>query len=156
MANTSIQHGIPLCEDGLMKLTTFLNFGGNCEAAFRFYEQHLGGKIQMLMRREQSPDTGGASWPGWERTVQYATMTLGETGLSGADVPPDRFKPMRSAYLTLTVHDAAEADRVWRLLADGGEIYMPMAETFFATRFGQLRDRFGVSWMVMALKPQTS
>jgi PhnB protein len=138
-----------------MKLNAFLNFGGNCEAAFRFYEQHLGGRIQMLMRRDQSPDTGNANWAGWEQTVQYATMTLGETELSGADVPPDRFKPMRSVYLTLTADDAAEAERVWRLLADGGEIYMPMAETFFATRFGQLRDRFGVSWMVLALKPRT-
>jgi PhnB protein len=137
-----------------MKLTTFLNFGGNCEAAFRFYEQHLGGAIQMLMRRDQAPDPSGGTWPGWQQSVQYAVMRLGDTELMGADVPPDRFQPMRSAYLSLTVPDATAAERVWALLAEGGQIYMPMAETFFATRFGQLRDRFGVSWMVMAPKVQ--
>lgn len=63
---------------------------------------------------------------------------------------------MRSAYLSHTVDDAAEADRVWGLLAEGGKVLMPIAETFFATRFGQVRDRFGTLWMVMALKPQTA
>lgn len=137
-----------------MRLNTFLNFGGNCEAAFRFYEQHLGGTIAMLMRRNESPAPGD-TWPGWEQSIQYAIMNIGETELMGSDVPPSRFQPMRSVYLSLTVGSAAEAERVWALLADGGQIYMPMAETFFATRFGQLRDKFGVSWMIMAMKPQT-
>ena len=138
-----------------MRLNTFLNFGGNCEAAFRFYEQHLGGTITMLMRRAESPSPTD-SWPGSETSIQYAMMTIGETELMGSDVPPDRFQPMRSVYLSLTVGDAAEAERVWTLLSDGGQIYMPMAETFFATRFGQLRDKFGTPWMIMALKPQAS
>ena len=137
-----------------MRLITFLNFGGNCEAAFRFYEQHLGGRITMLMRRAEAPDQTGDTWPGWEQSIQYALMEIGETELMGSDVPPARFKPMRSVYLSLTVDSAREAERVWGLLSDGGEIYMPMGETFFATRFGQLRDRFGTSWMVMALKPR--
>jgi PhnB protein len=81
-------------------------------------------------------------------------MDLGETQLMAADVPPDRFQPMRSVYLSLTVESPAEAERIWALLADGGEVLMRMEETFFATRFGQLRDKFGTSWMVMALKPQ--
>ena len=134
-----------------MKLNAFLNFGGNCEAALRFYEQHLGGKITMLMRRTEQPDQP-VTWPGWETSVQYAYMDLGGTQLMAADVPPDRFQPMRSVYLTLTVDGAAEAERVWALLADGGQIFMPIAETFFATRFGQLRDRFGTNWMILAMK----
>ena len=137
-----------------MRLNTFLNFGGNCEPAFRFYEQHLGGEITMLMRRADQPDQP-VKWPGWEQSIQYASMNIGETELMGSDVPPDRFEPMRSVYLSLTVDGAAEAERIWALLSDGGEIYMPMEETFFATRFGQLRDTFGTSWMIMALKPQT-
>jgi PhnB protein len=137
-----------------MRLNTFLNFGGNCEAAFRFYEQHLGGAITMLMRRAEAPNPD-QTWSGWERSIQYAIMDIGETQLMGSDVPPDRFQPMRSVYLSLTVDSAAEAERVWSLLSDGGQIYMPMAETFFATRFGQLRDKFGTSWMVLALRPQT-
>ena len=137
-----------------MKLNAFLNFGGNCEAALRFYEQHLGGKITMMMRRSEQPDQP-VTWPGWENTLQYATIELGETQLMASDVPPDRFQPMRSVYLTLTVNTAAEAERIWGLLSDGGQIFMKMEETFFATRFGQLRDKFGTSWMILAMKPQT-
>lgn len=138
-----------------MRLTTFLNFGGNCEEAFRFYEAHLGGEITMLMRRAEQPDQP-VTWPGWEASVQYAIMNIGGTQLMASDVPPDHFQPMRSVYLTLTVDGAAEAERVWGLLADGGRVLMPMAETFFATRFGQLRDRFGTSWMIMAMRPPSS
>jgi PhnB protein len=138
-----------------MRLNTFLNFGGNCEPAFRFYEQHLGGEITMLMRRAEQPDQP-VTWPGWEQSIQYAIMTIGETELMGSDVPPDRFQPMRSVYLSLTVDSAAEAERIWALLTDGGQIYMPIEETFFATRFGQLRDKFGTSWMIMALKPRAA
>lgn len=136
-----------------MRLNTFLNFGGNCEQALRFYERHLGGSITMLMRRAELPNQTD-TWPGWERSIQYAYMDIGETQLMASDVPPDVFQPMRSVYLSLTVDGTAEAERVWALLAEGGEIYMPMEETFFADRFGQLRDRFGTSWMIMALKPQ--
>lgn len=135
-----------------MRLNTYLNFGGNCEAAFRFYEQHLGGSITMLMRRAEAAGPPPETWPGWEQSIQYGIMNIGETELMGADVPPGRFQPMRSVYLSLTVGDAAEAERVWAVLADGAQIFMPMAETFFAIRFGQLRDKFGTSWMIMALK----
>lgn len=136
-----------------MKLTTFLNFGGNCEQALRFYEQHLGGKIIMMMRRAEQPNQP-VTWPGWESSIQYAIIDLGGTQLMASDVPPDRFQPMRSAYLTLTVDGAAEAERIWALLTDGGQITMRMEETFFATRFGQLRDRFGTLWMILAMKPE--
>ena len=136
-----------------MKLHTFLNFGGNCEEAFRFYEQHLGGKIMMLMRRGEQPNQP-VTWPGWENSIQYAHMELGETQLMASDVQPDRFQPMRSVYLSLTVDSAAEAERIWALLSEGGQVYMPMEETFFATRFGQLRDKFGISWMILASNPQ--
>lgn len=135
-----------------MKLHTYLNFGGNCEAAFRFYEQHLGGKITMMLRRRDAPkDT--AIPAGWENSIQYASMTLGETQLMGADVP-DRFQPMRSAYLSLTVDTAQEAERIFALLSDGGQVFMPMAETFYAYRFAMLRDKFGTSWMILNPKPQ--
>ena len=135
-----------------MRLNTFLNYGGNCEAALRFYEQHLGGKITRLMRRAEQPDQP-VKWSGWEKTVQYATMDLGETELMASDVPPDHFQPMRSVYLTLTADSPTEAERLWALLSDGGQILMRMQETFFAARFGQVRDKFGTSWMIMALKP---
>ena len=72
----------------------------------------------------------------------------------GADVPPDRFQPMRSAYLSLTVSSIDEAERIYALLSDGGQIFMPMEETFFAFRFAMLRDKFGTSWMILHERPR--
>jgi len=131
-----------------MQLHTYLNYGGNCEAAFRFYEAHLGGKITMLMRHGEMP-TGGGLGPEWSDKVLHARMDLGGTSLLGADIPPDRFQPMRSAYLTLTLDTAGECERLYALLSEGGEIFMGMEATFFAKRFAMLRDRFGTSWMLL-------
>jgi PhnB protein len=135
-----------------MKLYTYLNYGGNCAEAFRFYEQHLGGKITMMMTHGQNPGPSNVP-PEWKDAVLHARMTLGETELLGADIPPDRFKPMRSAYLTLIVGSSPEAERIYALLSAGGEIFMPMEETFFAFRFAMLRDKFGTSWMLLHERP---
>ena len=83
-------------------------------------------------------------------------MSLGGTELLGADIPPDRFQPMRSAYLSLTLGSDQEADRVFALLSDGGQIFMPMQETFFASRFAMLRDKFGTSWMLLHPRPEAN
>ena len=138
-----------------MKLDIYLNYGGNCEQAFRFYEQHLGGKIRMLMRHGEQPDGAGVP-PDWKDKVLHASLDLGGTELSGADIPPDRFQPMRSAYLSLTLGSSDEVERIHGLLSDGGQIFMALQETFFATRFSMLRDRFGTSWMLVHPKPQTA
>jgi len=131
-----------------MQLHTYLNFGGNCEQAFQFYQEHLGGNITMLMRHGDAPGPSQTA-PDWKNKVLHARMNLGGTELLGADIPPDRFQPMRSAYLTLTLASVEEAERVHGLLAEGGQIFMPLAETFFAARFSMLRDRFGTSWMIL-------
>ena len=135
-----------------MKLHTYLNFGGNCEEAFRFYEKNLGGKIEMMMRYGDQPDPQNVQ-PGTEKYVLYLNMTIGETQLMGSDVPPERFQPMRSVYLSLAIDSSEEAERIFKLLSEGGEVFMPMEETFFAYRFGMLRDRFGTSWMILHQKP---
>jgi PhnB protein len=132
-----------------MKLFTQLNFGGNCEEAFRFYEKHLGGKITFMMRQNEAP--GAPAEAG--NAIIHARMTLGETELIGNDVPPDVFKPIRSSYLYLSADSTEEAERIHKLLAEGGEIFMKMDETFYATRFSMLRDRFGVSWTVIHERP---
>ena len=137
-----------------MQLHTYLNFGGNCEQAFTFYEQHLGGKVTMLMRHGEQPGPGQVP-PEWNGKVMHARMNLGGTELLGADIPPDRFQPIRSAYLSLTVDSIDEAERVYGVLTEGGQIYMKMDETFFATRFAMFRDRFGTSWMLMHPKPRS-
>jgi PhnB protein len=135
-----------------VKLFTYLNYGGNCRDAFEFYAQHLGGKITMLTTHGEQPDANNVP-PEWRNAVLHARIELGETTVMGADIPPDRFQPMRSAYLSLLVDSAADAERIYALLTDGGQIFMPMAETFFAHRFAMLRDRFGTSWMLLHEKP---
>ncbi|HUY94147.1 MAG TPA: VOC family protein [Terracidiphilus sp.] len=131
-----------------MNLNTYLNFGGNCAEAFRFYEQHLGAKILTLMTHDQCPPGAPRPGPGQENKVMHARLAIGGATIMASDVPPDRFQPIRSVYLSLSVDSDAEAERIYGLLKEGGEVFMPMAENFFATRFGQLRDRFGVSWMI--------
>jgi PhnB protein len=135
-----------------MKLHTYLNYGGNCEQAFRFYEQHLGGKITMMMTHGELPAPNDLP-PDWKNAILHARINIGETQLMGADVPPERFQPMRSAYLSLTVDSIAEAERIYALLSDGGQIFMPMEETFFAFRFAMLRDKFGTNWMILHERP---
>jgi PhnB protein len=131
-----------------MKLTTYLNYGGNCAQALRFYEQHLGGKLLMMSTFAQMPEPKNIP-PGCENNVLHARIMIGETMLMASDAPPDRYQPMRSAYLALSVDSNEEAERIYALLSDGGEIFMPMEETYFAFRFAMLRDKYGASWMLI-------
>ena len=135
-----------------MKLNTYLNYGGNCQEAFRFYEKHLGGKITMMMTHSEMPGAKDVP-PALQNSILYARMTIGETYVMGSDVPPDRFQPMRSVYLSMAVDTSNEAERIHALLSEGAEIFMPMQETFFASRFSMLRDKFGTSWMIIHERP---
>ena len=131
-----------------MKLYTHLNFGGNCEAAFRYYEQHLDGRITMLLRvRDLPPEVKPP--PGSRDAVIHARLSVAGVELIGNDVPPNYFKSIRSSYVYLALDSAESAEQVWAALADGGEVTSPIAETFFATRYGQLRDRFGTLWTIL-------
>ena len=128
-----------------MKLYTQLNFGGNCAEAFRFYEKHLGGTITMMMTQSQMPNPPAGAGD----AVIHARMDIGDTVLIGNDVPETHFKKMRSVYLYLSLDSTDDAERVYGLLSTEGEVFMPLEETFFATRFAMLRDRFGVSWSII-------
>jgi PhnB protein len=132
-----------------MKLYAQLNFGGNCEEAFRFYEKHLGGKITFMMRQNEAPNAPATAG----NAIIHAQMEIAGTKLIGNDVPGDVFQKMRSVYLYLSVDSIEEAERLYKLLGEGGEIFMPMEETFYATRFSMLRDRFGVSWTLIQERP---
>jgi PhnB protein len=133
-----------------MRTDIYLNYNGNCEAAFRFYEEHLGGKVMLLSTHAAGPES--ARLPaGWKDKVLHARLELGNAVLMGADIPGA--EPMRSAYVTLTLDSAEEAERVYGLLADGGQIFMKLESTFFASRFAMLRDRFGTSWMLLHEHP---
>jgi len=133
-----------------MKLNTYVNFAGKCAEAFRFYEKHLGGKIGMVMTHGQSPDQSKVN-PEWKDAVLHARISIGDTELMGADIPTAQ--PMRSAYLTLGVQSDAEAERIFSALSAGGEVFVPIQERFFATRFAQLRDPFGINWMIVRERP---
>ena len=129
-----------------MKLDVYINYAGTCEQAFRFYEKHLGGKIIMMMRHGEQPDASRVP-DEMKNAILHARIEIGGTLLSGADIP--NAQPMRSAYLTLTVDSDEEAESLYALLTDGGEIFMKMEKTFFASRFAMFRDKFGTSWMLL-------
>lgn len=128
-----------------MRLDIYVNYRGTCEQAFRFYEQHLGGRITGIVRHGEQPNP--ALPDGWKDKVLHARIEIGGTVLMGADVAGA--EPMRSAYLTLSLDSEEDAERVYALLADGGEVFMKMEKTPFANRFAMLRDRFGTSWMLL-------
>ncbi len=134
-----------------MRLDVYVNYRGVCEEAFHFYERHLGGRITGMVRHgEQSNPNLPA---GWREKVLHARIEIAATVLMGADIP--QAEPMRSAYLTLSLDREEEAERIYALLADGGEIFMKMEPTPFANRFAMLRDRFGTSWMLLH-QPETA
>jgi PhnB protein len=136
-----------------MKLNTYVNFAGVCAEAFRYYQKHLGAKVGMMMTHAQAPDQSRVN-PAWKDMVLHARITIGGTDLMAADIPGA--EPLRSAYLTLSMDSDSEAERVFSALSDGGQVFMPIQETFFATRFGQLRDRFGINWMILHERPMTA
>jgi PhnB protein len=131
-----------------MRLYTQLNFGGNCEEAFRFYERVLEGKITMIMKVRDLPAGMPRPAEGPDAVI-HVRMDVAGGELIGNDVPSERFQPTRSSYLYLAVDSAEAAETIFGALAEGGAITMPLAETFFASRFGQLRDRFGVLWTIL-------
>ena len=128
-----------------MRLDVYVNYRGHCERAFRFYEQHLHGRITGIVRHGDQPNPSRPS--DWKEKILHARIEIGSTVVMGADVP--KAEPMRSAYLTLSLDREEAAERVYALLADGGEIFMKMEQTPFANRFAMLRDRFGTSWMLL-------
>ena len=127
-----------------LKLDIYINYPGHCEKAFRFYEQHLGGKITMMMPHQQTPPNFPTEW---KQPIMHAIIEIGGTLVRGADVPGA--EPMRSAYLTLRPGTAEQAEHIYNLLSADGEIFMKMEKTFFANRFAMLRDQFGTSWMIL-------
>ena len=128
-----------------MRLDFYVNYRGNCEQAFRFYEQHLGAKITGVARHGEQPNPNLPD--DWKDKILHARIEIGTSVVMGADIP--HAEPMRSAYLTLTLDSQTDAERVYSVLADGGEIFMKMEKMPFANRFAMLRDRFGTSWMLL-------
>lgn len=135
-----------------MQLGPHLHFDGQCERAFRLYEQVLGGKIITMLTHEASPIAGQVP-PEWRGKILHATLKVGGQTLMGADAPPDRYQRPQGFAVTIGIENPAEAERIFRALSENGTIQMPLQETFWATRFGMLVDRYGIPWMINSGKP---
>lgn len=132
-----------------MKLDIYVNYKGNCREAFKFYEQQLGGKIISMATFKDMPDSSNIPEER-KNDILHARIEIGDSVLMGADIP--HAEPMRSAYLSLSVDSDEEAERIYSLLSEGGEIFMKMEKTFFASKFAMLRDKFGTNWMLLCEK----
>lgn len=134
-----------------MQVQPYLFFNGRCEEAIEFYRRALGAEVTMLMRFKESPEAPppGKVPPGWENKVMHANLRVGDTEVMASD-GSEQGARFQGFSLSLSVRDDAEAERLFAALSDGGQVHMPLAKTFFASSFGMLTDRFGVSWMVIA------
>lgn len=130
-----------------MNVSTYLNFNGKCEEAFGFYAKTFGGKIQALMRWSDMP--GGNSNAAMANKVMHANLKVGTSEILGSDAPPDRPASHAGFNAALGVDSIPEAERIFAALSDGGNVTMPIGETFFAHRFGMVTDRYGIPWMVV-------
>jgi PhnB protein len=128
-------------------LNPYLFYNGNCEAAFKFYEKVLGGKIEFMMRADEAPADMKPE-PGFEKKIMHARMTIGSQILMASDAPPGHFRAPQGFAVSLTVTDLAEAEKTYKALAEGGAETMPFSKTFFSKGFGMCVDQFGTPWMV--------
>ena len=131
-----------------MQINPYLSFKGDCEAAFTFYERCLGGQLGTLFRYAGSPMADRVP-SDWSDKVMHGSVTLPGLELNGADVAPDSvYEEPQGFSLSIQIKDVAEAERVFRELAENGRIVMPLEKTFWAERFGMVVDRFGIPWVV--------
>lgn len=134
-----------------MQIHTYMFIsGGRCREAFERYQEILGGELEAMAFSDMPPDEEAPVGPDQGDLLMHAALTVGDAMLMGSDDPTGDGGPMTGVAVSLTFAAADEADRVFAALADGGEVGMPMDETFWAERFGMCTDRFGVSWMVSA------
>jgi PhnB protein len=130
-----------------MQLNPHLHFNGDCEAAFKFYEKCLGGKITFMMPFEGTPvaDHVPATW---RSKILHASLQVGDEILTAADAPPGQYEKPQGFSVLLSIKEPAEAERVFQALGENGSVQMPLQETFWAARFGMLVDRFDIPWMI--------
>lgn len=130
-----------------MQVNPYLTFNGNCEEAFKFYEKALGGKIEGMMTHGASPMAKQVG-PEWQNKIVHARLVVDGQDLYGSDAPPQYYRQPQGFSVSLTVKQAAEAERVFQALAENGKVEMPLQQTFWSIRFGMLVDRFGIPWMI--------
>jgi len=130
-----------------MQLNPYLFFNGQCETAFKFYAELLGGQIIAMMTHAGTPAENQVP-PEWREKIIHARMVIGDQVLMGSDAPPGHFQPPQGFSVSLMVDNAEDAERIFPTLAENGTVKMPLQKTFWAIRFGMLVDRFGIPWMI--------
>jgi len=134
-----------------MQINTHLSYDGHCEEAFKFYEKALGGKIEVLSRYGETPMASQFP-PEAQKYVVHGRVIVAGTMIMGADAPPGRYSKPQGITVCLSTDNSADAERYFKALSEKGTAGMPMAETFFAHRFGMVTDQFGIPWMVIHQK----
>ena len=135
-----------------VSLSAYVSFKGECEEAFKFYEEALGAKPGLLFRYADSP-MADAVPPGWDTKIMHGSITIAGQLLEGADAPPERYEEPKGFSLSLNVPTGEEADRLFERLVLGGRVLYPIEKTFWAQRFGMVIDRFGIPWMINCETP---
>ena len=130
-----------------MQMNTYLSFHGECEAAFKFYEECLDGTLGEIFRYGGTPMADQVP-ADWQNKVMHGSVTIGDQVLMGGDVAPERYEKPQGFSLSLQIKSTTQADRIFRLLARDGTVVMPLEETFWADRFGMIVDRFGIPWLI--------
>jgi PhnB protein len=130
-----------------MRVNPYLHFNSQCEAAFKFYEKCLGGKIEAMIPHEGTPAAEHVPAE-WRSKIMHACLVMDDQVLMGCDAPPDHFQKPQGFSVSLHIKKPAEAERIFGTLAEDGRVTMPIQETFWAERFGMVVDRFGIPWMV--------
>jgi len=135
-----------------MQINPYLNFAGNCDEAFKFYEKALGGKIAIKMTYGESPMAKECT-ANMEKQIMHARLVVGSAVIMGSDCPTERYAKPQGINVTLNIEKPEEAERVFKALSEEGQVMMPIEETFWAHRFGMLTDQFGIPWMINCEKP---
>jgi PhnB protein len=134
-------------KESRMQISPYLNFDGQCAAAFKFYEQALGGKITFQMTWAEMP--GADQFPvESQKLIMHSTLSVGDQVIMGADSPPGRYEQSKGINVSLHLKDIAEGERIFNALAENGNVTMAFQQTFWSPGFGMCVDQFGIPWMV--------
>ena len=130
-----------------MQLEPYLFFNGQCEAAFKFYAEVLGGKIEAMMTHAGTPAEGQVPAE-WRDKILHARLVVGNQALMASDAPPGNEEKPQGFSVSIGLNDLAKSERIFNALAENGTVRMPFQQTFWAAGFGMCVDRFGIPWMV--------
>jgi len=130
-----------------MEISPYLSFNGQCETAFRFYAECLGGQVGAIFRYAGSPMANDVR-ADWQDKVMHGSLTVGPLVLLGADIAPDRYEAPKGFSLSIQLESATDAERIFHQLETSGNVAVPLAKTFWAERFGVVVDRFGITWLI--------